>query len=303
MIVFVIIGLLIIGSLIHHRIKLKQESALREPIGKRVEVDGKYMSVYCEGEGEETLVFLAGSGTCSPILDFKSLYTELSDTYRIVVIEKFGYGFSDIVDSPRDIDTILEESRTALRAMKIDGPYVLLPHSMSGLQAIRWAQKYPDEVQAIIGLDMATAELYASYDQTIPMPMVHLLNFAAKTGLIRLVPNIEKSAAVEHGTLTDQEKEQYKAIFYNRSMTDTMRNEILAFSKSAKMVYDAGVPQLPMLLFVSDGSDVGFANWQNYQENLAKEVPGTQIIPLDAPHYIHDYAYERIAKEVRGFLE
>ena len=36
-----------------------------------------------------------------PILDFKSLYSQLSDNYKIVVIEKFGYGFSDIVDEKR----------------------------------------------------------------------------------------------------------------------------------------------------------------------------------------------------------
>lgn len=32
-------------------------------------------------------------GTCSPILDFKSLYSLLSDEYKIAVVEKFGYGF------------------------------------------------------------------------------------------------------------------------------------------------------------------------------------------------------------------
>ena len=31
---------------------------------------------------------------------------------------------------------------------------------MSGLEAIRWKQKYPDEVIAIIGLDMAVPAAY-----------------------------------------------------------------------------------------------------------------------------------------------
>ncbi len=37
------------------------------------------------------LLFLSGSGTAAPVLDFKSLYSLLSSDYRIVVIEKFGY--------------------------------------------------------------------------------------------------------------------------------------------------------------------------------------------------------------------
>ena len=40
--------------------------------------------------------------------------------------------------------------------MGFEGPYVLCPHSMSGLEAVLWAQKYPDKVEAIVGLDMPT---------------------------------------------------------------------------------------------------------------------------------------------------
>ena len=51
---------------------------MRLPLGKMVEVDGHNMSVYIEGTGDTTLVFMSGGGTCSPILDFKSLYSLLS---------------------------------------------------------------------------------------------------------------------------------------------------------------------------------------------------------------------------------
>lgn len=53
-------------------------------------MNGNNISIYAEGSGSKTLVFLSGGGTCSPILDFKSLYSMLSDEYKIVVVEKFG---------------------------------------------------------------------------------------------------------------------------------------------------------------------------------------------------------------------
>ena len=40
---------------------------------------------------------------------------------------------------------------------------------MSGLEALYWAQKYPDEVSAIIGLDMAVPEYYDSMNINIPL--------------------------------------------------------------------------------------------------------------------------------------
>ena len=78
------------------------------------------------------------------------LYARVSDNYRIVVVEKFGYGFSDVVDKERSIASILEDTRTALSEAGISGTYVLCPHSMSGIEALYWAQQYPEEVEAFI---------------------------------------------------------------------------------------------------------------------------------------------------------
>lgn len=129
-IIFILIAtvlILLFIIYINHQIRLKKETDLRLPLGQMVEVDGHNMSVYVEGAGDATLVFMSGGGTCSPILDFKSLYSLLSDTYQIVVVEKFGYGFSDVVDKSRDIDSILEDTRTALAAAGLHAPYVLCP--------------------------------------------------------------------------------------------------------------------------------------------------------------------------------
>ena len=179
-IVAAIIIIFIIISYINHKVHLSKEDKLFVPNGQVVEVNGHYMHLYMEGEGDTTLVFMSGGGTCSPVLDFKSLYSLLSDKYRIVVLEKAGYGFSDVVDVNRDIDTILSETREALSTAEISGPYILMPHSMSGIEALYWAQMYPDEVTAIVGLDMAVPDSYEDYN--INIPMVKLSSFAANVG-------------------------------------------------------------------------------------------------------------------------
>ena len=122
---------------IYHQIKLKKErSIITHTIGQFVEVDGHNMNIYTEGSGDKTLVFLSGFGTPSPILDFKPLYSRLSDKYRIVVIEKFGYGYSDEYEGDRSVDTIVDQNRLALEVLGIEGPYILVPHSAGGIEAI-----------------------------------------------------------------------------------------------------------------------------------------------------------------------
>lgn len=269
-ILFIIAAVILIPLLaiyINHKIHLQKESSLLTPVGHLVEVDGHSMSVYIEGSGDITLVFLSGGGTSSPILDFKSLYSLLSDAYQIAVVEKFGYGFSDIVDKSRDIDSILEDTRAALTAAGLQAPYVLCPHSMSGLEALYWAQKYPNEVSAIIGLDMAVPQYYDNMD--INIPLMRLSSLAANIGITRLIPGIAESDAIRHGTLSDEEKEIYKAVFYNRTATVTMISEAAAAKENAQKVEAMGIPQLPMLLY--------FGRLRRHrirQRNLARDTRG-----------------------------
>lgn len=304
LIIILILAALFSGIYINHRILLNKESNLRTPLGQLVEVDGKNMSIYSEGNGDKTIIFMSGSGTCSPILDFRSLYSQLSDEYKIAVVEKFGYGFSDVVDKNRDIDSILEDTRAALTAAGIDAPYILCPHSMSGLEALYWAQKYPDEISAIIGLDMAVPQYYEN--MKINLPLIHMAGFAAQMGVTRLlIPGLAESDAIKNGTLSDNEKEIYRAVFYNRTATITMINETEAVKENAKTVESMGIPQIPMLLFISDGSGgTGFdkETWRRIPEEYISQTDDGEYIELDCPHYVHNYEYESISESIRNFL-
>ena len=62
-----------------------------------VEIDGHKLHLFRVGdEKNPKLVFMSGSGTISPVYDFKILYEKLVSDFRIIVIEKFGYGCSDL---------------------------------------------------------------------------------------------------------------------------------------------------------------------------------------------------------------
>lgn len=303
LIIFAIIVLLVIITFVRHKICSSNEKDLLTPLGDLVEVNGHNMSIYAEGDGDTTLVFMSGSGTCSPILDFKSLYSLLSKDYKIVVIERFGYGFSDVVDENRDIDTILSETRMALDKAGIKGPYVLCPHSMSGLEALYWAQNYPEEVEAIVGLDMAVPGYYD--EMNISIPIMKLGQYGATLGITRWIPSLAESDAIKFGLLSDKEKEIYRAVFYQRTATVTMINEAKIVKENANTVKENGIPQVPMLLFISNGSGgTGFTKemWRTIPKEYISGYDNASYIELDCPHYVHDYEYEEISEEIRRFI-
>ena len=159
-IIFVVLILFLGGTFGFHQLSLQKESKLLTPIGKEVTVNGLQMNVYIKGEGSETIVFLSGAGIASPILDFKNLSDSLSKKYKVVVVERAGYGFSEDSDHSRDVMEVLSETRQALSQAHVSGPYVIISHSMASLESLAWQEKYPNEVKAVIGLDWALPESY-----------------------------------------------------------------------------------------------------------------------------------------------
>ena len=299
-----LLGLVVGGSWIYHSVVMKREIALTPPPGEMIDVDGHAMHVYTEGNGERTIVFLSGGGTSAPMLDFKPLWSKLSAAYTIAVVEKAGYGWSETADVSRNIDVILEESRSALRLADIQPPYVLAAHSMSGLESIRWAQKYPEEVTAIIGLDPAVPEVYDVLSMPSPLSTAAATAFA-RTGMIRFVPSIvNDSAAIQSGYLSEEDMATYQSLFYRRTLTSNMRDEVQQVANNVEEVKHAGIPiEVPMYFFISDGSEMGISNWQEILTDYVNQLEDGQFLLLDVGHYVHAWEPAVIATEIDEFLK
>ena len=154
-------------------------------IGQLVEVDGNNMHVYTKGDGDHTIVLLGGLGTAAPALDFEPLINEMAKNNRVVVVEPFGYGWSEITNKERTVENIVEEIRTALEKLNIQGPYILMPHSISGIYSMYYANTYPEEVKAIIGIDPTLPKALAYFGETAHT-MPKYFSYVAPTGIARL---------------------------------------------------------------------------------------------------------------------
>lgn len=125
------------------------------------------MHVYTKGDGENTIVLLSGLGTAAPVLDFEPLVNELAKNHKVVVVESFGYGWSNVTNKERTVENIVEKIRTALKS-NIEGPYILMPHSISGIYSMYYANAYPDEVKAVIGIDFTLPQVLEYFGESAP---------------------------------------------------------------------------------------------------------------------------------------
>lgn len=293
--------LLFLGAtFVFHQFSLRNESKLLTPIGKQVTVNGHRMNVSVKGEGSETIVFLSSAGIASPILDFKNLSDSLSKKYKVVVVERAGYGFSEDSDRSRDVMEVLSETRQALAQAHVSGPYVILSHSMASLESLAWQEKYPDEVKALVGLDWA---LPASYeDLKDNQALLTVAYWSSKIGLLRYFP---ESFYIKNPTLTETERQQYKLLAYKQLMSQAMLHESRLAKENAKKVPSSINPKIPALLLVSNGEGTTFSQseWQRYAERFASDQSNVQVDYMDAPHDLYHYQSNAIVSRIKEFLE
>lgn len=264
--------------------------------GKLVNVNGHNIHIYRQGdEDKPKIVLMSGSGTVAPVYDFKVLYEKLTKDFRVIVIEKFGYGYSDIYDTPSDIDTLVSIQKQALEIIGEIGPYILIPHSMSGLEALRWKQIYPDDVDAIIGIDMATPLSYSEWTDKKVSKKIRLMEFANRYKLYGLL------CSLNNQSLTKAEIKQQKLLRKRNAFNICYINEAKEVLSNAEVVGKTGYTKCPTLLFSSNGKQLE-NHWTKYQKEFASML-NAKLICYDCGHYIHHYKSGEMCEEIIEFLD
>ena len=291
---------LLLASFIYHRLALQREKASLNPMGQMVSVNGHDMSVFVKGNGPQTLVFLSGAGTASPILDFKDLYDGLSKQNRIVVVERAGYGYSEDTSESRDVSEVLSETRQALAKAQVSGPYIILSHSMASLETLLWQENYPSEIQAVIGLDWALPESYSQL--RMHSQILRMARLGSQLGLLRYIPS---RLYVPNENLSSSDRRLYQRIAYRQILSQAMLNESLSVKGNAKKV-DAKIDsQIPTLLLVSNGEGTSFSQeeWRHYATRFAKDQKNIELTFYDAPHYLYHYQTKEVVAKIEDFIE
>ena len=292
--------LFLLATFIFHRISLEKEEASLKPMGQQVLVNGHQINIYVEGDGPETIVVLSGAGIASPILDFKNVSESLSKQYKVVIVERAGYGYSDDSNYSRDVMEVLSETRQALSQANITGPFIILSHSMASLESLAWQEKFPNEVKALIGLDWALPSSYENLKQN--QTLLTVAYWSSKIGLLRYFP---ESFYIKNQTLTENERKQYKLLAYKQLMSQAMLHESQIVKENAKKVTSSINPKIPTLLLVSNGEGTSFSQseWQRYAERFVSDQSNVQVVYMDAPHDLYHYQSHEIVSQIEDFLK
>ena len=119
--------------------------------GQIVAADGAQLNLYCTGSGSLTVLFDSGHQDWAPA--WAVVQPEVSKWARACSFDRPGYGFSPEGPMPRSSERIATELHDALKAVHVEGPYVLVGHAFGATNMRTFASLYPKEVKGLVLVD------------------------------------------------------------------------------------------------------------------------------------------------------
>ncbi len=193
--VFIIILTIGIG---HNLLKINEMSSkYHGPYKNLVKIaETTMVNVYTVGDGGPKVLIMSGFGVQSPVLFYKSLADRLAQNgYKVIIVENLGYGFSTSAKTDRTNRQIVADMHEALAASGNVGPYILMPHSLGNIYALKYLQMYSDEVTKIISIDGVSPGMMSenTYSQEIRdmKTNVNITSILGLTGFERILSYVK----------------------------------------------------------------------------------------------------------------
>jgi pimeloyl-ACP methyl ester carboxylesterase len=308
-VITVFVGLILAGAS-YEAIASGGDTKAYPPPGQLVDVGGYRLHIQCMGSGSPTVVLDAGLGGTS--LDWNLVQGDLSRTTRVCAYDRAGLGWSDAGPQPRTPDHIARELYTLLNNAGIEGPYVLVGHSLAGKNIRMFALQHPELVAGMVLVDARseyvdeqTSPAEAQGFQEMMAAQENLKGLLRRVGLVRLfgasfwsTPGMPEKISTEMALLstTQQSRDTVIAEAQGRAVDD-------AQLKAAPSLGDR-----PLIVLAAEQNMKALPEWPEAQKRQAAlSTKGVLIVAKGSGHYIQLEqpglvidALQQVVTQVRG---
>ncbi len=155
-----ILGAFVLAGVIYQSIGMHRDARRFPAPGRFVRIGDARIHINEGGAGDPPIIFDAGIAATS--LSWRSIQPDVAQFARTIAYDRSGLGWSDSIDSPRDIWTLVDELRKTLDADGVPNQRVIVAHSFGGLIATAYALRFPEEIAAMVLVDPAAPDEWAT---------------------------------------------------------------------------------------------------------------------------------------------
>ncbi len=199
--------------------------------GQLVDVGGYKLHINCIGQGSPTVLLEGGLGEYS--LTWAHVQPGIAQNTRVCAYDRAGYGWSEVSPDPRTAVNEVEELHRLLVNANIQGPYLLVGHSLGGMLVRMYAKNYPDEVAGMVLVDSMHEALAIRFPNSNKVlqemtGQLRLYAFLSSSGIMALAPQ-----NVPNPGLPDEAYAQYQAVTATSGFFKTFLAELDAIEASS----------------------------------------------------------------------
>lgn len=327
----------LIFSKINHSVKLKYEKEELQSygVGQPIDFNGDNINIYTSGNerSDDTIVFMHGLGMGDTTVSARPLLKKFEDKYKICIVDRYGNGLSDDTDKPQTIDNVIEEYREVLKKSNQKSPYILFAHSVSGIYATYYAEKYPSEVKSIVYIDADPAEVYVKEGKlnTSQLIINKVQNIFTSLGLQRILSSKDALLGdTKNQVFSDAENNMRELLMYQNTYSKATCSEFKLYYDNAKTVLDndinLNIPQIYISAVNTEGDyyddvyskvlEKRFNNdTQKIQDKIDTEnnIVNTKIeymqnrknvdtVKISGPHTLYEYKIDEMYNVISDFF-
>jgi pimeloyl-ACP methyl ester carboxylesterase len=297
------IGLPIAGA-IYQAISCARDRASNPPPGKLVKVGDKSLHFYRLGGGGPAVILESGWG--GTWLDWNAIQSRIAQFTTVCSYDRLGLGWSDHTDRPQTREEVARRLHSLLSESAIQGPYVLVGHSLGGIYVRAFAGLYPDEVAGIVLIDSSHEQdslrrtLPASQEEAIRKRRADLEPGAVLEpfGVVRLF--VPLAGDMDAMPLDADQKRALLATWYRTgAIRSLLYEDQAAESELARPQPPERLGAIPLVVLTAarEGRGVRYSKeelpeqvqgWLDLQDDLARlSSRSGHIIAEHSGHYIH----------------
>jgi pimeloyl-ACP methyl ester carboxylesterase len=312
-----LVALLVLLGLVYQQIATVKDRSKYPPPGQLVDVGGYRLHLHCKSQGSPTVVMDYGLGGISPLWHW--VQAEVAKMTSVCVYDRAGYGWSESSPHLRTSKQMVQELYTLLKKGGIAGPYLLVGHSLGGLNMRLFASQYPSEVVGVVLVDGIPANVYSRLgaefreNMAATRRMFRSLSLISRLGILRLLLQLKGSDVAPEFVqkMPPSVQSVVLAKFLPQSFNTALAESAL-LEKDAELVNQSPFPSHLPLVVIShglnmfSGQDVEVAEsiWQQLQAETSQlSTSGSLQIAQSSGHNIHIDQPQLVADAIGKILQ